>query len=214
MLHANVIRKEGGVLHLLATEDDGCVYCRELNEDLPVLSVLLTDREERFDDANELFEAGQTVNTVYADEYTTAIAEGSHLMSVVESQVKDSLEQQATETNAADAALQCGMHSHAGEAIVIACLEFDIEDNVLLNKSSIFLVSNEGTLLRARSLDKAHARYWHTPTNERECRMSPQRDYWRTAKELKWDKYMALNMFTWVPVSSIDQKQDRIYATL
>ena len=214
MLHANAVRKEGGVLHLLASEDDGFVYCRELDDDLPVLSVLLADREEHYNSANEQFDAGQTVNASYNDEYTAATSNDAHLMSVMESRVKDSLEQRAAETNEPDINLQTGVHAHSGEALLITCLEFDIEENLLLNKSALFLVSNDGSLLKARSLDKANARYWHTPANERECRMSPQRDYWRTAKELKWDKYLALNMFTWVPVSSINQKVDRIYSTL
>ena len=130
MLHANAIRKEGGILHLLATEDDGYVYYRELHEDLPVLSVLLADREDHFNSANEQFDAGQTVDVSYDDEYTAAASNGSHLMSVMESRVKDSLEQHTAETNEPDINLQSGVHSHAGEAMVITCLEFDIEENV------------------------------------------------------------------------------------
>ena len=73
-------------------------------------------------------------------------------MSVMESRVKDSLEQHTAETDATDINMRSGVHSHAGEAMVITCLEFDIEDNVLLNKAALFLVSDDGTLLKARSL--------------------------------------------------------------
>jgi hypothetical protein len=115
--------------------------------------------------------------------------------------------------------------SHAGEFIVITDIQFDIEgchrgmsarieDGTIVNKSSLFVVSSDGKLLQARSLDSAHARYWHTPTNEREFSMSPQRSLWTTAKELKWDKYIELNMFEWVKLSSIDQKIHRVYQTL
>jgi len=48
MLHANAVRKEGGILHLLATEDEGFDYCRELGDELPVLSALLAEREEHY----------------------------------------------------------------------------------------------------------------------------------------------------------------------
>ena len=104
--------------------------------------------------------------------------------------------------------------SHAGEFMVITDIQLDIEDGTVVNKSSLFVVSSDGKLLQARSLDSAHARYWHTPTNEREFSMSPQRSLWTTAKELKWDKYIELNMFEWVKLSSIDQKIHRVYQTL
>ena len=106
------------------------------------------------------------------------------------------------------------MHSHTGECLSITDLQFDIEGDVILNKSSLFLVSNGGKLFMARTLDTCHAKHWHTPSNERDYNASPQRDLWRTSKELKWDEYLALNMFEWIPISAIDTKQHRIYATL
>ena len=37
---------------------------------------------------------------------------------------------------------------------------------------------------------------------------------WQTAKELKWDEYLALKMFDWVPLSQIDKKKHKIFSTL
>ena len=221
MLHANSIRMEGGALHFLATDDHGidsfhldATCLRDMDEDGPSLASLLLDRSEHCDELSALQNANDMLQSQLDEEYESHNSEAKHCMSVAELTVKDSLEEQASKSDAADVDLQDGVHSHAGDAMLITCLEFDIEDNILLNKSSLFLVSNDGKLVKARSLDKAHARFWHTPTNEREYKMSPQRDYWRTAKELKWDKYLALNMFEWVPISAINQKVDRIYSTL
>ena len=133
-------------------------------------------------------------------------ADAATLMATAEGEVEKA--RMATQAATAD------LVSHAGEFMVITDIQFDIEDGNVVNKSSLFVVSSEGKLLQARSLDTAHARYWHTPTNEREFSMSPQRSLWTTAKELKWDKYIELNMFEWVKLSSIDQKIHRVYQTL
>ena len=103
---------------------------------------------------------------------------------------------------------------HAGEVLALCDVHIDLETGDVLNTSSLFVVDHDGKLLRAASLDKVHARYWHTPSNEREYMMSPQRALWLTAKELKWDEYMKLDMFEWVALSDVDQKVHRIYATL
>ena len=230
MLHANAIRQEGGVMHLLSCDErsehgSGASMLRELDDDGPILSMLLHDRQQQRHNSSELEQANRLLSAELNDEqmheHNTLIAleqqayhESSHLMSAIEAQVKDSLMQQQHETDEVDSAFRSGVHSHAGETMVVTCLEFDIEDNLLLNKSCVFLVSNEGKLMKARSLDTAHARFWHTPINEREYKMSPQRDLWRTAKELKWDKYLALNMFEWVSAKSVNQAVNRIYSTL
>ena len=104
--------------------------------------------------------------------------------------------------------------AHEGEMITVFDIQIEIETGDILNTSSMFMVDGDGTLKRAASIDTANARYWHTPSNEREFSMSPQRDLWWTAKELKWDKYISLQMFTWVPISSVNQKVNRIYSTL
>ena len=83
--------------------------------------------------------------------------------------------------------------------------------------SSVFLADESGTLkavAQINSMDTLNARYWHTPRNEREYDRSPQRDLWRTAKELKMDEYMNLRMFDYIPITSVDRKQHRIYDTL
>ena len=59
-------------------------------------------------------------------------------------------------------------------------VHIDLETGDVLYTSSIFVVDHDGKLLRAASLDKVHARYWHTPNNEREFNMSPQRALWLT----------------------------------
>ena len=104
--------------------------------------------------------------------------------------------------------------SHAGQVLALFDVQIDLETGDVLNTSSVFVVDHDGKLLRAASLDKINARYWHCPNNEREYNMSPQRALWRTAKELKWDEYMKLDMFEWVALSDVDQKVHRVYATL
>ena len=37
---------------------------------------------------------------------------------------------------------------------------------------------------------------------------------WQTAKELKWDQYLQLNMFEWALLSSVDRKVHVIYNTV
>ena len=96
-------------------------------------------------------------------------------------------------------------------------INIDLENGEVVNKSSLFVADANGKLkvaVELSSMDTLNARYWHAPKNEREYNRSPQRDLWRTAKELKWDQYMALNMFNWVPVSHIDRKAHEIYNTL
>ena len=63
-------------------------------------------------------------------------------------------------------------------------------------------------------MDTLNARFWHEPRNEREFERSPQRALWLTAKELKWDTYLNLNMFEWALLSSVDRKTHTIYNTL
>ena len=117
---------------------------------------------------------------------------------------------------AGDALANIDWHAtgHGSEFYSIVDIQIDLEDGELLNKSSVFVVDTNGVLTKAASLDTANARYWHTPTNERDFQRSPQHDLWAVAKQLKWDKYISLNMFEWVLVSSIDRKKHQIYNTL
>ena len=81
----------------------------------------------------------------------------------------------------------------------------------------LFAIAADGSLQAAaqiNSMDTLNARYWHEPRNEREFNRSPQRALWLTAKELKWDQYLNLSMFTWVLLSSVDRKKHTIYNTL
>ena len=221
MLHANSIRPEGDVTPttlLPIMGEDEAIKMFGIDDDFedekekmmfPTLSLILSDRSEvseeqasseHLDMASALDQAGAALLTL----------DKKGVMESIETEIKASLETSEVE----EVNLNTGTHAHAGECLVITDLQFDIEESLILNKSTLFLVSNEGKLLMARTLDTAHAKHWHTPGNEREYNASPQRDLWRTAKELKWDKYLALNMFEWVPVSSIDTKTNRIYATL
>ena len=96
-------------------------------------------------------------------------------------------------------------------------IEIDLVSGEALNTVSIFAIAEDGALLaasRVNSMDTLNARYWHEPKNEREFLRSPQRAIWQTAKELKWDQYLQLNMFDWVKLSSVDRKKHVIYNTL
>ena len=96
-------------------------------------------------------------------------------------------------------------------------IEIDLVSGEALNTVSIFAIAEDGALLaasRVNSMDTLNARYWHEPKNEREFLRSPQRAIWQTAKELKWDQYLQLNMFDWVKLSSVDRKKQVIYNTL
>ena len=204
MLHANAVRPEEGspsVAMILDVEDEEASMIRE-DTLLPSLHMILKDREELTIDKTSIDDAGAALLAI----------DKTDVMHTIEAEVKKSLEQNARESDDVD--LKAGVHSHAGECLSITDLQFDIEGGLILNKSSLFLVSNDGKLLMARTLDTRHAKHWHTPSNERDYNASPQRDLWRTSKELKWDKYLALNMFEWIPISAIDTKQHRIYATL
>ena len=101
--------------------------------------------------------------------------------------------------------------------LILTDLNIELETGEALNKASLFLTQSDGQLQKAEftnSMDTLNARYWHKPNNEREFQRSPQRALWQTAKELKWDEYLALNMFDWVPISQVDRKEHQIYNTL
>ena len=88
-------------------------------------------------------------------------------------------------------------------------IDIDLATGDALNTVSIFAIAEDGSLLAAaqvNSMDTLNARYWHEPKNEREFLRSPQRAMWQTAKELKWDQYLQLNMFEWALLSSVDRK--------
>ena len=204
MLHAASVRS--GLLLVLSQDgyEDGACSIRGDDDDAPTLASILGDRHEHLE--HGLSMAKRVLFSI--------VKQQNEHKGAAHTEIKKALATKERETDAALDTEQCGVNSQAGDILIVTDLQFDIEENLLRNKSSIFLVSNEGKLLAAQALDKAHARHWHTPTNEREYKQSPQRDLWRTAKELKWDKYLALNMFEWVHVDDIDLKQHAIYSTL
>ena len=90
-------------------------------------------------------------------------------------------------------------------------LLFDIEDGLLVDGENVLVVLDNGEV---RAVDYSSAHKWHVPSNEREYNLSPQRDLWRTAKELKMDKYKHVNMYDLVEESSVDKSKYEIYNTL
>ena len=60
---------------------------------------------------------------------------------------------------------------------------------------------------RVQPVDYSQAHRWHVPSNEREYNVSPQRDLWRTAKELKMDNYKSVDMYDLVEESSVDKSK-------
>ena len=86
-----------------------------------------------------------------------------------------------------------------------------MEDMSIVESSAVFVVLDDTTVER---VDTDHAHKWHVPSNEREYNMSPQRDLWRTAKELKMDDYAKIRMYDLVLKSSVDLKKHTIYRTL
>ena len=93
--------------------------------------------------------------------------------------------------------------------MMLTDIDIDMVTGEALNTISIFAIAEDGSLLAAakvNSMDTLNARYWHEPKNEREFIRSPQRALWQTAKELKWDQYLQLNMFEWVLLNSVDRK--------
>ena len=89
-------------------------------------------------------------------------------------------------------------HEQREQFYLLTDIDIDIESGKALNTISVFAMTDDGALVaaaRINSMDTLNARYWHEPRNEREFERSPQRALWQTAKELKWDQYLNLNMF-------------------
>ena len=104
-------------------------------------------------------------------------------------------------------------HWH-GEAFLSRGLNFDISDWEEVDPVVMHVVTQTEVLTLAIDPDVSRAHTWHEPRNEREYLRSPQHALWRTAKELKMDKYMALNLWELVPESSVDKSKYTIYDTL
>ena len=90
-------------------------------------------------------------------------------------------------------------------------LLLDIEDGTLDNTKNALVILDNG---QVQPVDYSDAHKWHVPNNEREYNLSPQRDLWRTAKELKMDNYKAVNTFELVEEDSVDKSKYKIYDTL
>jgi hypothetical protein len=72
---------------------------------------------------------------------------------------------------------------------------FDVESCAVVDKTLIAAVMNADVV---QVIDPNDPTHWHCPKNEREYRRSPQKDYWRTAQELKMENYKHLKLFTLV----------------
>ena len=91
---------------------------------------------------------------------------------------------------------------------------FDVLDWEEVDPMMMHVAMQAEVLTLSVDRDTTRAHTWHEPRNEREYLRSPQQALWRTAKELKVDKYMALNLWELVPVSSVDKSKFTIYDTL
>ena len=103
------------------------------------------------------------------------------------------------------------------DAVILFDIQLDIETGKVLNTSTLFMVDSDNKLIAAaqlNSMNTLNARYWHEPTNEQEFERSPQRGLWQTAKELKWEEYINLQMFEWVTISSVNRLKNKVYNTL
>ena len=90
-------------------------------------------------------------------------------------------------------------------------LIFDIETESALDNECVLVVLDNGEV---RAVDYSASHKWHVPSNEREYNLSPQRDLWRTAKELKMDNYKAVDMYDLVEEASVDKSKYKVYDTL
>ena len=107
---------------------------------------------------------------------------------------------------------QAGMlHAHVGEMLTAREVVVDLEDETIISNAALFVVLDNSTV---QKIDTKEAHKWHCPNNEREFNQSPQRALWQTAKELKMDEYLKLNMYELVKRSDVNEKKHTIYKTL
>ena len=103
------------------------------------------------------------------------------------------------------------LREHVGEVFVARQLLFDMETYEAVDPEVLFVVTDEA---KAVALDTSNAHKWHTPQSWREYLLSPQKDLWRSAMELKMDDYHKVRSFELVPKSSVDTKVHTIHRTL
>ena len=99
------------------------------------------------------------------------------------------------------------------EVVCVCAPTFDLETMELVFKTSTFVMSTVAGPVPI-ALDTNFAADWHTPLNYRDYLRSPQRSLWRTAMELKYDQYRALNMFTLEPEAEVRAAGHSIMDTL
>lgn len=108
-------------------------------------------------------------------------------------------EEQPEVVNAIFANGACELASVRTEHVLMPMV--DIETGIL--DQVIATVAHNGkdaVLIHPSQVDR-----WHLPTDEREYNKSPHRDYWRTAKELKMDKYETAHSWVLVPASEVPE---------
>jgi hypothetical protein len=110
-----------------------------------------------------------------------------------------------------DPGVPAPLERYAGELFAVRVPLHDLETQEMVSRERLYAVLGDGTV---EHLDVGNAHGWHTPRNEREYNMSPQRDLWRTAKELKMENYAHVHMYDLVPESSVDKSKYKIYDTL
>ena len=101
--------------------------------------------------------------------------------------------------------------SYVGHVFSMRDISLDMETGEALDSSAVYAVLGDSSVVK---LDFSNAHTWHVPANEREYNISPQRDLWRTAKELKMDNYSDVDMFDLELESSVDETKYKIYDTL
>ena len=107
--------------------------------------------------------------------------------------------------------LGLALREHVGQIFVMRRLHLDLEDGFAHDACRMLVVLDDSTV---EDVDYSGAHGWHVPRNEREYLQSPQRDLWRTAKELKMDDYLNVGMYELVPESSVDKSKYKIYDTI
>ena len=103
------------------------------------------------------------------------------------------------------------LEAHLGEMFTVRRLLFDLETEESVGREVFYAVLGDGSVAE---IDVSGAQSWHVPQNEKEYARSPQRDLWRSAKEIKMDEYASIDMYDLVLESSVDKTKYKIYDTL
>ena len=125
------------------------------------------------------------------------------------------VEEVANDEDADSADAPGPLFPHVGELYLFKRSRICLETFEVIDPEVLMAVINDKEVVEINPLkDMRYASQWHEPKNQREYEMSPQRDLWRTAMELKMDEYQNIDMYDLVPVESVDRSKYTIYPTL